>query len=570
VSLTGPSTNAPTEHARGKMKQSHQWADAFLLALILLWTVFVMFLVDQNYSLFHLEVLAAFCALAVAAGIVGLSGLLKNKIWYGLAMGGLFTWSLDYQFNWVSELNRYFLLGLFIIVVIVFWKLTQNGHAILRAFLGTALLASMVISLSQMIHKPLLQFNGRSYSHASSPRLIHLIFDEHIGIDGLPSEFNLGRKAKAELVDFYQRHGFTLYSGAYSRYYDTADSIPNLMNFSVQSKARAFVSGTADSSSFKVLTNRYFALLLDRQYRVSVLDTTYLKLCPDVLTTQIACVRYGFHELGWLGDLSLPVSEKITALFSSFLTRYARYQRGVVAYNGRIRPMLVAQGIPVPRIPVNSIWTLHRIRGYSVNAMAMLDKLKDAIAYMPPGQALVAHVMLPHFPYAYYGDCTLRPIGDWKWGDRGDLNEIRTPEWRVETYEAYLEQLQCLYRKLGDLFTHIKEAGLFENSIIVAHGDHGSRFSIHHPSLNNLDVMTEDDYLDSFSTLFAVKSTRLPPGRDFTPRAIDDLLSETLSIGDSPGAAPSLTVSSPFVFFSARETPELFRISYPFRPKKAS
>jgi hypothetical protein len=110
--------------------------------------------------------------------------------------------------------------------------------------------------------------------------------------------------------------------------------------------------GTADSSSFNVLANRYFALLLDRQYRVSVLDTTYLKLCPEAQGTHITCRRYGFHELGGLSDLERPVPEKITALFSSFVTRYARYQRGVVAYNSRIRPILVAQGIPVPRIPL--------------------------------------------------------------------------------------------------------------------------------------------------------------------------------------------------------------------------
>lgn len=553
-------------HSLGDMKPFHQWTEAFLLALLLLWTVFTVFLVDQSYPLFHPEVLAGFCAFAIAAAIVGLSGLVRNRMWYGLVVGALFTWALDYQFIWVSELNRFLFLGLFILVFLMFWKLTRNGHAVLRAFLGTALVTSMVVSLDQMIHKPLLQFNSPSSPDASSPRLIHLIFDEHIGIDGLPLEFDLARTVKTELVAFYQRHGFMLYSGAYSRYYDTLDSIPNLLNFSTQSKARAFVSGTADSSSFKILTNRYFPLLLHRRYRVSVVDTTYLKLCPDVPTTHITCERYGFHELGRLADLDFPLSEKVTALLSSFVTRYARYQRGVAAYNSRIRPMLAAQGIPVPRIPTDSVWTLHRVRGYSINAMAMLDELKNAIGHMPPGQALVAHVMLPHFPYAYYSDCTLRPIGDWKSGDRGDLEATRDPEWRAETYEAYLEQVRCLYRKLGELFTHIKEAGLFEDSIIVAHGDHGSRFSIHHPSLNNLDVMIPDDYLDSFSTLFAVKKPKLPPGRDFAPRAIDELLWGTLDIGDASSSVPSHSAGRPFVFFSAKETPELFLMPYAVPP----
>ncbi|HJR75780.1 MAG TPA: hypothetical protein VJ805_02370 [Nitrospiraceae bacterium] len=559
MSVIGPPSIAITAQARGEIHE-------FLLPLILLWTVLTMFLVDQSYSLFHLEVLAGFCALAIAGAVVGLSGLLRNKIWYGLAMGGLFTWSLDYQFNWVSELNRYLLLVLFIVVVLVVWKLTKNGHAILRAVLATALIASVVMSLIKMIHKPLIQFNGERNSHASSPRLIHLIFDEHIGIDGLPSEFAPGRKARAELAEFYREHGFALYSGAYSRYYETADSIPNLLNFTTASKAEALVSGTADRSSFQISSNRYFPLLADRLYHVSVLDTTYLKLCPDLPPPDITCGRYGFHELGTLGDLRLPVSEKITALFSAFVTRYARYRRAVLAYNGRIRPMLVAHGIPLPRLPVDSVWTLHRVRGISVNAMAMLDELTNTIGHMPSGQALVAHVMLPHFPYAYYGDCSLRPIHDWKWGDMGDLDEVRTPEWRAERYEAYLEQLQCLYRKLGDLFAHLKEAGLFEDSIIIAHGDHGSRFSIHHPSLNNLDAMTHADYLDSFSTLFAVKHSRFPPGRDSTPRALDELLLAALGIGDAPGAAPSLTVTPPSVFFSAKETPELFRMPYPVRP----
>jgi hypothetical protein len=78
----------------------------------------------------------------------------------------------------------------------------------------------------------------------------------------------------------------------------------------------------------------------------------------------------------------------------------------------------------------------------------------------------------------------------------------------------------------------IKQAGLFEDSIIIVHGDHGSRFSIHYPSLNNLDAMAPDDYLDCFSTLFAVKRPNLPSGRDVASRAVDELFQETLNVGD--------------------------------------
>jgi hypothetical protein len=118
----------------------------------------------------------------------------------------------------------------------------------------------------------------------------------------------------------------------------------------------------------------------------------------------------------------------------------------------------------------------------------------------------------------------------------------------------------------GSVYAH--EAGrAIRGFNYIVHGDHGSRFSIHYPSLNNLDAMVPDDYLDCFSTLFAVKRPHLPLGRDVASRAVDELFQETLNVGDGPGAVASHTVSPPFVFFSARETAEPFRMPYPFVPQ---
>ena len=78
-----------------------------------------------------------------------------------------------------------------------------------------------------------------------------------------------------------------------------------------------------------------------------------------------------------------------------------------------------------------------------------------------------------------------------------------------EVYELrtkyYFEQVGCALKSMGQLFEKMKTAGIFERSIVVVHGDHGSGIGKFSPVVKNLAVLTPADYRSNFSTLFAVK-----------------------------------------------------------------
>jgi phosphoglycerol transferase MdoB-like AlkP superfamily enzyme len=69
----------------------------------------------------------------------------------------------------------------------------------------------------------------------------------------------------------------------------------------------------------------------------------------------------------------------------------------------------------------------------------------------------------------------------------------------------YFEQLECLYSELDHFFKRMREAGIYDDSIIIIHGDHGSRIFINEPTDKNQHLLTTQDLVDGFSTLFAMK-----------------------------------------------------------------
>ena len=74
----------------------------------------------------------------------------------------------------------------------------------------------------------------------------------------------------------------------------------------------------------------------------------------------------------------------------------------------------------------------------------------------------------------------------------------------------------------------MRQGGIYQNAIIILHGDHGSRITKFQPSKKFFGRPSTRDLVDLFSTLFAVK---LPEGQwnyDRTTLPIEELLMETI------------------------------------------
>jgi hypothetical protein len=75
----------------------------------------------------------------------------------------------------------------------------------------------------------------------------------------------------------------------------------------------------------------------------------------------------------------------------------------------------------------------------------------------------------------------------------------------------------------------MREAGIYDDSVIIFQGDHGSRIYITNPSPKYQNRLTKQDFSDAYSTLFAVKVPGLEPRYDTTARPLEQLLEDFMS-----------------------------------------
>jgi arylsulfatase A-like enzyme len=84
------------------------------------------------------------------------------------------------------------------------------------------------------------------------------------------------------------------------------------------------------------------------------------------------------------------------------------------------------------------------------------------------GQYVFMHLEVPHPPYIYNEECTTEtPITDYRYKRDG------TP-----FYDYYVKQSACSIKLLNEITQTIKEAGNYEEAMIIVHSDHGFKFML--------------------------------------------------------------------------------------------
>jgi len=95
--------------------------------------------------------------------------------------------------------------------------------------------------------------------------------------------------------------------------------------------------------------------------------------------------------------------------------------------------------------------------------------------------------------------------------DGATVEPVRPDEMYEERAMRYFEQTECALVSMRKIFEDMQKAGIFERSIIVVHGDHGSKIGKYSALYRNLNKLTPLEYRAIFSTLFAIKL----PGGEF-------------------------------------------------------
>ena len=162
---------------------------------------------------------------------------------------------------------------------------------------------------------------------------------------------------------------------------------------------------------------------------------------------------------------------------------------------------------------------------------ACFKKFLQAEESLPGSNRYVfMHLILPHFPNVLCADCT------WGAPEKG----------RGLPRTSVLEQSQCATRLILDLIGRLKQLNRFENSMIVIHGDHGSRYKVEG---NDLVKVKQGFYSAEWSKARsrALLLIKLPVEKNFF-NEFTTLYSETTLIDIAPTILDAVDIATDISF----------------------
>ena len=365
------------------------------------------------------------------------------------------------------------------------------------AVIGTVILISSVLGLngsSEWIRyspaKP-----TSSIEQRPGRALLHIILDEHIGIEGIPGADPEATALKKELTSFYLSNGFTLYGRAYSEHFHTVTAIPHVLNYG------RHLGRAANKTGVDVGPTVHFDTLSRQGYRLKILQFTFANLCTA--TPNATCTTY--EATSPVPTLGVPLSTSERALLLL----------------GKIYGLsgLAKQWAP-------GRWTLplrEAGRSGSVAGLAAFDHLTKELSNAQVGDAYIAHIFAPHYPYTVRADCSYLPWREWK--SRRSRVDLRVRQ------RAYFAQVRCTTAKLRQALNAFKSSPGGANGIVIIHGDHGSRITDRDPTDEESRYLSKADMIAGFSTLFALQTPGVASQYIREPESIARLLGEFSASG---------------------------------------
>jgi hypothetical protein len=315
------------------------------------------------------------------------------------------------------------------------------------------------------------------------PPLIHIILDEHIGLAGIPDVTGPSRAAAQSITTTYK--DFKLYRRAYSRFAETKYALTALMNGDLAAEAAALVEG--DLYRFGLLQNRWFDQLKAQGYAIRVYQSAWFDMCGASPAVD-SCYTYPLFSPNPVQRTSLSTAQRLNVLAQKLAFGKPALQMGPLA------------------------------------ATEALQQFTSDIARAPRGVAYIVHLLLPHFGYLYRSDCSLTDPGQWEKGET-DHGYYAAAE-RDELYSRYFGQLVCTGKRMEAVFATLKKLGIYDDATIIVHGDHGSRIGERHYIWETPDTLSNQDLMDHFATLLAVKAPGVAPGLSEEPAVLQRVFAE--------------------------------------------
>jgi len=511
---------------------------------------FLAFLKRYHYALLRADILLCLSVMAVVAGMIGLAARVSTRA-AAIALALVMTLLIDAQFGVLRD--GYALVAAFTglwagltFFARYFTPALATGGAVM--FVATAVLPASADGLRPPAE--------RTSGATSLPLIVHIVLDAHIGLAGL-QDVSGGDRLGDEIEVFFRRHRFQLFGSAYSEYFDTYRSLGHELNFSPGEHVAGLYSSDGNSHVWTLRRNAYFRDLIRDGYALTVYQSTFLDVCGDA-RARAACHTYDHTGIAALQSVPLSVADKASAILTIYAGRTRLYRELSFQY-AKLQSRLAAFGIRMP------IWQ-NRANTFSpLIALETMRRLKRDMATARRGDYVFAHLLLPHGPYVLDAGCNLLPPARWLTriaaeAPRGAMNTADSRELR---YERYAEQVRCVYRQLEGVLGAIP-AEQRHDAIIIVQGDHGARITMTDPDPlpARTSALSPADFVDSYSTLFAVRAPKLAPGYDERMVSITCLLKaladadyeNTLRLG-SCSSEPEVFLSTASGKIEARQLP---------------
>jgi hypothetical protein len=489
----------------------------FLAPPLILATPFVSFVKFDDYGYAGIEiwiVLGGLIAFGLLCAVVMTLGGPWSRI---IVTAGLVTLFVDLQFDWLDRQPwvrvPVFGIGALLVSWLLRAQLSRIATPVFATMLGATLVLPGLSGESSFRHPGRLS-DARTISNPAPPVVVHFIFDEFIGLEGIPSVAG-AEAVRDQLRSFLRANGFLVFGRAYSRFVHTRNAIPNTLNYASVPDDAHFIEG--DEGSKRLRQNKYFEDMKRRGYDIHVYQTDFMDFCTGFEALIVSCQTHQDTGIKSLEYSDLPPFMKAWLILDTW-TRLSVFHRAFAQLYNLARQEALSRGYNPPR------WVLDRFKLSAVRGVRALGEIKEDVASASAGDMFFAHLLFPHRPYVYEPTCKARDPQSW------DVNHDDPPlppnsdESRARRYGLYLQQILCIRAKLQQMFDRWRRMGLYDRMHIIIQGDHGSRIWMHEPIGANQDRMVPSDYTDSFSTLFAVKAPGLEPGYDTRTIAIQDLL----------------------------------------------
>jgi hypothetical protein len=290
--------------------------------------------------------------------------------------------------------------------------------------------------------------------------VLHIVLDEFVGNEGLGSDFPDSASLREDISRFFLSRGFSLHEGAFSSYKATRNSIPAILNFSRPVPADNMpLLGSQPFAWFRKLHNE--------GYRIQYVGISSLPECEGANAQLISvCSLFSLYAAENVRNDNKPALYKAVTIVQAAIVESDIY-----------RHALDALGYPTKVV--------------SWDAANQIDIVQEALTHEGGNLAVVAHILLPHFPFFYDANCV-----------RELANARRALESREAYERAYSGQVRCALKRLGGLVSIVDRR--WPGALIIVHGDHGLRHLIQFERSSDVKL--------NFAALFAVRGPGIKAG----------------------------------------------------------